>query len=800
MRHDESMASSSSLDSSNLNSTSGLLSLLDLNLQQDQNMEEMDIDQVVDVPDTPDRLAAHCGFGKNCMELERNVSSAVDLRTPDFVDEKCMNGLRGRNRLFNDKGQNGKLVIRSRKSIRNDESKGSNNSIVHSPSENPYAPRNACILRRPAKDESYNHKTRHSIGAENMDKEKDARFMLPSKSSSCQEDTLSFISGSSKASSNAYKGKEKLEDDTFKVPGLALALGKGANMSIDSQHETVKQMPVPVSSLTLPRFSGQKRLVRNGCISPLNIATRAKQLAERQSTSSTVEQSHLGAMVSKSPPCLTNIRDIVSEDNSGNRVKGKGVSIHPSASKEQGANIVCTTGSPVINNEEADGSSYVSGDPFGCSEELRGWRSTRNRSKKTGHPLSERAGCLSGVESFVTQQHENRVERRDVGSGINHRAQFDFVKDHDAAETASKIVSEADRIAGPHRAANTLIRRQKKHKLTSRNAGECSTSVSNDSDIVFLGSSWESFNSRSIRDRNRQPQGSLHQVIEVDELSPEMTQPISRGLECMDNDDSDARARQLEADELLARELQEQLYQEVPVVGGGEIDENLAWVLQQEDVFDGSSGGSHNESHLRGSLASHAHRQPVSRFSQNPLTRRGTQARAPTSRRIAQSMGAQVRVPTSSRIARLRNRFSRHSPALSSNGRNLRFPLDMDLDMRLDILEALETAVGHLSDGSTANSILQVQRDFNENDYEMLLALDDNNHQHGGASVSQINCLPQSTVRTDASEEACAICLEVPTTGETIRHLPCLHKFHKDCIDPWLSRKTSCPVCKSSIT
>ncbi|KAL1364434.1 hypothetical protein AAHE18_03G217600 [Arachis hypogaea] len=82
----------------------------------------------------------------------------------------------------------------------------------------------------------------------------------------------------------------------------------------------------------------------------------------------------------------------------------------------------------------------------------------------------------------------------------------------------------------------------------------------------------------------------------------------------------------------------------------------------------------------------------------------------------------------------------------------------------------------------------------------MLLALDEQNHQHTGASSNQINSLPESTIQNDNFAEACAIFLETPGKGEIIRHLPCLHKFHKDCIDPWLHRKTSCPVCKSSIT
>jgi hypothetical protein len=353
-----------------------------------QNMEEMDIDEVVDVPDTPDRLAARHIIGKECVGRERNLSLAASLRNPDFVDGKCMDGLRGRGRLVNDNGQNRRLVIRSRKNLSNDEPKGCGNSLLPSPPENSDASQNAHLFRRPVKDKSFIHKTRHSIGTENMDKGKGICTKFPSKSSGCEEGTafsdlteqnghtqkpktvfphdacidllvedkrkekILIIDGSSsnrildssKTSSNAYKGKEKLEDNASKGPELAVAHGKGANMSNDSQHKTEKQMSKPVQSLTLPRVSGQKRLVRNGCISPHNIATRAKQLAEGQTTSSTAKQSPLGAVVSKSTPCLIKINDIVSEDNNSDRVKGKGVVIHPSTSKEQGDKIIHTPG------------------------------------------------------------------------------------------------------------------------------------------------------------------------------------------------------------------------------------------------------------------------------------------------------------------------------------------------------------------------------------------------------------------------------------------------------------------------
>ena len=45
----------------------------------------------------------------------------------------------------------------------------------------------------------------------------------------------------------------------------------------------------------------------------------------------------------------------------------------------------------------------------------------------------------------------------------------------------------------------------------------------------------------------------------------------------------------------------------------------------------------------------------------------------------------------------------------------------------------------------------------------------------------------------------CAVCLDPFEGGQQLRMLPCLHRFHKECIDSWLFRNPLCPLCKADI-
>lgn len=62
---------------------------------------------------------------------------------------------------------------------------------------------------------------------------------------------------------------------------------------------------------------------------------------------------------------------------------------------------------------------------------------------------------------------------------------------------------------------------------------------------------------------------------------------------------------------------------------------------------------------------------------------------------------------------------------------------------------------------------------------------------------------PDSEIAVQAASDPtlarCSVCLCDLEQGECCRRLPCLHMFHKGCIDDWLKRNRACPVCKTDI-
>uniref|UniRef100_A0A8C6YCJ2 Ring finger protein 215 n=1 Tax=Naja naja TaxID=35670 RepID=A0A8C6YCJ2_NAJNA len=78
--------------------------------------------------------------------------------------------------------------------------------------------------------------------------------------------------------------------------------------------------------------------------------------------------------------------------------------------------------------------------------------------------------------------------------------------------------------------------------------------------------------------------------------------------------------------------------------------------------------------------------------------------------------------------------------------------------------------------------------DLKQHIVQKLLALKTRRYQPGRAPHSWAHEI-----------DSCAICLDQFQKNQCLRVLPCLHEFHRDCVDPWLLLQQTCPLCKHNV-
>eukprot|EP00972_Heterocapsa_arctica_P019839 2927936-Heterocapsa_arctica.AAC.1 len=66
------------------------------------------------------------------------------------------------------------------------------------------------------------------------------------------------------------------------------------------------------------------------------------------------------------------------------------------------------------------------------------------------------------------------------------------------------------------------------------------------------------------------------------------------------------------------------------------------------------------------------------------------------------------------------------------------------------------------------------------------------------ARTTRFRCAAIAESAEEADNE-CTICRDKFQIGEHLKVLPCLHKYHTDCVDKWLGQSGTCPVCKLDI-
>jgi hypothetical protein len=78
--------------------------------------------------------------------------------------------------------------------------------------------------------------------------------------------------------------------------------------------------------------------------------------------------------------------------------------------------------------------------------------------------------------------------------------------------------------------------------------------------------------------------------------------------------------------------------------------------------------------------------------------------------------------------------------------------------------------------------------------------------REAGMSKAAIDAIKRETygskkaAESSREQEDCPVCLEKFLVGQGLLALPCNHKFHPNCLTPWLEGHEQCPYCRARIS
>lgn len=175
--------------------------------------------------------------------------------------------------------------------------------------------------------------------------------------------------------------------------------------------------------------------------------------------------------------------------------------------------------------------------------------------RSAGQEVTNVESCTQGIEDLCWTQNETSKGHMPSSrneDGIETADQLNFVHENHETSALPRSNLRAERSfsrSNPENWRKRYTDGKRKHGSTP--------------EVSYLGTSCQPLKSRTTGTRNSRQRGGiiLGPVIEVDELhSPEANS----------SDSSTARVRQIESDELLAQQLQEQLYNESLRTGDSE--------------------------------------------------------------------------------------------------------------------------------------------------------------------------------------------------------------------------------------